>query len=101
MAERLIEDMTGPWHPSDYVDDYSRSLMALIERKVKSGDVHEAAEEPSEPKRPRESVDLMQLLKKSLDGRGPPAARSRTAVRTGSVARRRPAARRPRRSRRT
>lgn len=77
MAEKLIADMTGPWRPADYVDEYTKSLLAVIQRKVKSGDVHEADdEEPERPKRERESVDLVSLLERSIRS---PRAAARTA----------------------
>lgn len=106
MAERLIEDMSGPWRPADYVDDYTKSLLAVIQRKVKSGAVHAAPEEEAEPKQRHEAVDLMSLLKRSVEGR--PTGRSsgrasgaRSTARRSATARRRPVVRRPRRARRS
>jgi len=99
MAERLIEDMSGPWDPAVYVDEYTRALMDVIESKVKSGDVHAVEQDDSEPKRPREVVDLMPLLKRSLER---PRASDRAApVRVRAAARTRPAKRRASRTRRT
>ena len=37
MAETLVEQMTEKWDPKRYTDDYTSSLMKLIERKVESG----------------------------------------------------------------
>jgi len=69
MAERLIAGMTGRWSPSQYKDEYREDVMALVKRKVKSGQTHEiveprkaAAEAPTPG-----VVDLMPLLKRSLE----------------------------------
>jgi len=98
MAEKLIEDMSGPWEPANYVDEYTRALMGVIERKVKSGDVHAVEKDESEPKRSREVVDLMPLLKRSLER---PRAPGRSApVRPRAAARTRPPTRRASRVRR-
>jgi len=103
MAEKLIDDMSGPWKPDEYRDEYTRSLMALIERKVKSGDVHEVERDAPEPKHHREVVDLMPLLKRSLEKRGSAASPPLRAParRAHATATRRPAARRAARTRRS
>ncbi len=76
MATRLVEEMRERWSPADYRDEYRRDVMALIQKKVKSGKTHEIVEPAAEPTaRPtREVVDLMPLLKKSLGRRAPAAA---------------------------
>ncbi len=69
MAERLIAGMTGSWKPSQYKDEYREDVMALVKRKVKSGQIHEIVE-PRKPaaEAPRPGVvDLMPLLKRSLE----------------------------------
>ena len=73
MAEKLIEGMTGEWSPTDFKDTYSRDLLARIKDKVRSRETHTLT--PSEKTRaPRESaqvIDLMEVLKKSLEqGKG-------------------------------
>lgn len=65
MAEKLVEGMSSKWQPGKYRDDYTEDLMALIRKKAKHGDVEEV-EEPEELK-PTNVVDLMPLLKKSLE----------------------------------
>ncbi|HEX8961828.1 MAG TPA: Ku protein [Rhodocyclaceae bacterium] len=73
MAERLVDDMAEPWHPEQYRDTYREDLLALIHRKVESGETHVIAE-PAEGKAAAEGgaevVDLMALLKRSLEARG-------------------------------
>ena len=72
MAKRLVEDMTEPWRPDAYKDRYREDLLARIRRKVKAGRTHEVAGE-QKTERPRHGaqvIDLMALLKKSLDAKG-------------------------------
>lgn len=109
MALRLVEDMTGPWDPQAYRDDYREDLLAAIEKKIKAGRTHVLAEAEAEDgaKAPRESakvIDLMSLLKQSIEQRGgarkapakraapkkKPAAR-KTAAKSGASARRKAA----------
>jgi DNA end-binding protein Ku len=92
MAERLIGEMEGAWNPDGFQDEYHDEVLALVDRKVRSGQTHVVLEPEAAPKRARarsDVVDLMPLLKKSLEARasGDKAAR-------GS-ARRRPATRKP------
>jgi DNA end-binding protein Ku len=86
MAEKLVEGMTGKWDPAKYHDEYREDVLDLVRRKVKSGQTHTIVEpDEAEPKRPRrEVVDLMPLLKQSLETHA-----------------QKPAARRPARARRT
>jgi DNA end-binding protein Ku len=93
MALSLIDGMKGEWDPEKFKDEYRDDVMALVRRKVKSGQTHTIVEaEPSE-KRPRarsEVMDLMPLLKRSLaerggEGRRVPKAKSKKA---GSAPRR-------------
>ena len=83
MAERLVADMSAPWDPERYVDEYAQDLMKLIEKRIASGEVHALDERaPKAPARRRgEILDLMPLLEQSLaaaregrDGRGGGAA---------------------------
>ncbi|MES2563993.1 MAG: Ku protein [Pseudomonadota bacterium] len=75
MAQRLVDDMTDKWRPEQYKDTYSDDLMAQIEKKIKSGETH-AITPPSdegdvqEPRRGAEVIDLVSLLRRSLDQKG-------------------------------
>ena len=42
MAERLVHEMEAPFKPGDFKDSYRDDLMALIKRKVKTGDTEES-----------------------------------------------------------
>jgi DNA end-binding protein Ku len=88
MAEQIVESMASSWRPEDYRDDYHDDILALVRRKVKSGKTEEI-EEPHE-KKPRmaEVVDLMPLLKKSIEKTQAKSRRPRGAGRTPAKARR-------------
>jgi DNA end-binding protein Ku len=72
MAERLIAEMTGPWEPERYHDEYRDELMAFIKKRGRAGRLASAAEPEEEPaRRPRADViDIADLLRKSLAGKG-------------------------------
>jgi len=69
MAERLVEDMSGPFDLAAYHDDHQADLLKLIRAKVKSGETHALSkpEKEKEPKRTGEIFDLMPLLKRSVE----------------------------------
>jgi DNA end-binding protein Ku len=64
MAEQLVGNLSQPFDPSKYTDDYRANLMKIIRAKMKGKKIEVA--EPEE----REStqvVDLMQRLQESLE----------------------------------
>lgn len=76
MAERLVDDMTDKWKPEQYKDTYSDDLIARIEERVKAGETHvitAEAKETGEPRRSAEVIDLVSMLRRSLDKKGKPA----------------------------
>jgi DNA end-binding protein Ku len=95
MASRLVEAMVEPWDPERYRDDYRVDVKALIDRRVAAGELLAGKSAPA-PRRPAGAkvVDLMALLKKSVEeGGGRKSARA-TAAAGGE---RRPAAKAARR----
>jgi DNA end-binding protein Ku len=77
MAQRLVEDMSEEWKPEQYKDTYSNDLMARIEARIKSGETHTITPESkdaAEPRRGAEVIDLVSLLRRSLDTKGKGAA---------------------------
>ena len=78
MAEKLVEGMVGNWDPESYRDDYRTDLEHLIEERVASGQLESAGAAPA-PRRPQSGkvVDLMSLLKRSVEegGKGHSAQR--------------------------
>jgi DNA end-binding protein Ku len=73
MARRLVEGMSAAWKPDEHRDTYHEDLMALIEKRVKAGQTEMVTEpSPDEEKPPAkgEVVDLMALLKRSVEEKG-------------------------------
>jgi len=65
MAEELIQNMSAPFEPGKYKDEYREELQEMIERKLEGREVAVA------PAAPRANViDLMQALKESLAATG-------------------------------
>jgi len=81
MALRLIEDMADAWQPEKYHDTYHEDLLKRIEEKVKAGQTEEITQPGKEEKAPKgaEVIDLMSLLKKSVEGGRKPAQKERKA----------------------
>src|SRR3982751_1343253 len=72
MALRLIDDMADEWQPAKYHDTYHEDLLTRIEDKIKAGQTEEITEPEKEEREPKraEVVDLMALLKKSVESGG-------------------------------
>ena len=83
MAEQLVAGMTSAWKPEKYKDTYQDDLLKFIKQKIRTGDTEEAAEveEVEEMPTDKKVVDLMPLLKKSLE-----ASKSGTKKSTGKKA---------------
>jgi DNA end-binding protein Ku len=88
MAQMLIDSMSGEWDPEKYHDSYRDDLMAMIQRRIESGQTEVIDETPvPEADEPRTDViDIMSLLKRSVEataGAARPAAdrESRPAAR--------------------
>jgi DNA end-binding protein Ku len=77
MARRLVDEMTAPWKPEAHVDEYRERLLALVKRKGK-GEVIEGVGKASRRAK-AEVLDLMPLLKRSLERGASGASRVRTA----------------------
>ncbi|OZI74783.1 Ku protein [Bordetella genomosp. 12] len=77
MALRLIDEMGLDWDPQQYRDGYREDLLAVIRAKVKAGKTHSLsqADEPAAAPGSAKVLDLMAMLKQSIDqGRRTPAA---------------------------
>jgi DNA end-binding protein Ku len=72
MAGKFVESMTTAWKPKKYKDEYRARLMAWIEKKAQSGERTrlEEPEEAEQPETPTEAVDLIALLRKSMEKTG-------------------------------
>ena len=82
MALRLIEDMADEWKPERYHDTYHEDLLKRIEAKVKAGETEDVTEPEKEDKAAKSAdvIDLMSLLKKSVEGGKKPASRGKVAA---------------------
>ena len=67
MAEQLVEATATAWEPEQYHDTYRDDLLKLIDEKVKSGEVTEVSEPPKRKARESNVVDIMSLLKRSME----------------------------------
>jgi DNA end-binding protein Ku len=65
IAAKIIDQLEGPFDPSQFNDRYEDALRALIKEKEK-GHTVKAPEEPKEA----EVIDLMEALKRSLGQSG-------------------------------
>lgn len=71
MAKRLVEDMSADWTPEEYRDSFEDKIMALVETKAHEGKI-ETVETATgdEERKTADVIDLTELLKRSLGGRG-------------------------------
>lgn len=69
MAEQLVKEMTGPWDPQAFKDEFREVIMKLVEKKAKAGKA-KAVIEPAEqaPETGDNVIDLTELLARSLKG---------------------------------
>ncbi len=82
MAKKLVDEMTDKWEPERYGDTYHDDLMKLIDKRIKAGktEVVTKADEDAEQKPVRgEVIDLMALLKRSVQEKGQSSSRSKRA----------------------
>jgi DNA end-binding protein Ku len=81
MAKRLVEEMTDQWKPKSYRDTYHEDLLTLIDKRIKAGKtevITEADSDENDEKPARgEVIDLMALLKRSVQAKGQSSSRSK------------------------
>lgn len=81
MAKRLVEEMTDKWKPKAYRDTYHEDLLTLIDKRIKAGKtevITEADADENDEKPARgEVIDLMALLKRSVQAKGQSSSRSK------------------------
>ena len=81
IAEKIIEQLEGPFDPSRFVDRYEEALKKLIADKQKGHKVAVVAE-------PKDTnvIDLMAALRASLEAKGKGAAKSSSKAKTAKSA---------------
>jgi DNA end-binding protein Ku len=96
MARTLVENLADTWDPSQYTDEYRENLMKIIRARMKGREPKLV--EHVEPQQ-AEVVDLMERLRRSLQGAAPgksskkaKATKTAKARKTGGPAKRRRAA---------
>ncbi len=67
IAELLVNSMTSEWNPPKYHDEYRDALMDWIEKKAQSEGAMPPEEVPVAAKEPAKVIDMMDLLKKSVE----------------------------------
>lgn len=84
MAIQLIEGMTQEWDPGQYKDTYYDDLKSIIDKKVKAGKGQSIDYDFKEPSKAASSnvLDLMPLLKKSLEAKGKSSKKAKTSKKT-------------------
>lgn len=65
LAVKLIDDMSEEWHPENYEDEYRTALMDRIMAKAEGQGLKE---DPEDDEEPSNVIDIMDLLKKSVEG---------------------------------
>ena len=73
MAQRLVDDMTEKWKPEQYKDTYQDDLMKRIEQRIAAGETHAitpVSDDEPPAARGAEVIDLVSLLRRSLDKKG-------------------------------
>jgi DNA end-binding protein Ku len=71
MAKRLVQDMSADWEPQEYRDSFEDKIMELVEKKANEGRLEAVETDPGEEQRKTADViDLTELLKRSLGGKG-------------------------------
>src|SRR5258707_2885537 len=81
MAKALVNSLDAEWDPAKYTDEYRENLMRIIKAKMKG---KEAKLEPTTEPRQAEVVDLMERLRRSLEGTSAKSSRGGTKPKRGS-----------------
>jgi len=83
MAKKLVDEMTDQWKPDKYRDTYHEDLMKLIDKRIKAGKTKVITESEADEKEEKPAkgkvIDLMALLKRSVQAKeqsASPAKRS-------------------------
>lgn len=78
MAKRLVEDMSGPWSPDQYHDAFRDTIMELVAEKAKRGKIAKVRKgDGGKGEKGADILDLTELLKRSLAGKGKSAQLSK------------------------
>lgn len=86
MAQDLINGMTADWKPEQYKDTYADDVMKIIKLKIKKGQGKEVVfpDAKEEKITATNVIDLMPLLKQSLEQRKKPRAKAKKTTKKAS-----------------
>lgn len=84
MAEQLVNAMAGEWRPEQFRDTYRDDVMRLIEEKIKGGKITTRKE--AKPKEGAEVVDIMALLRQSIEAKQSAPDKKRAGRKSGAAA---------------
>src|SRR6266508_3461176 len=79
MAKALIDNLTEPWNPAAYKDEYREALLEIVEKKI-AGEEIEVVPEAA----PARVVDLMDALKASVEAAKKKTPTARPKAKTGA-----------------
>jgi DNA end-binding protein Ku len=82
MARQLVESMGGAWQPKEYRDEFRAKLSKVIEERMRHKGSRIEKSEPAGAQPSDKVVDLMAVLRRSLDERGSRGARPSPAARS-------------------
>jgi DNA end-binding protein Ku len=82
MARTLVEAMESEWDPSEHHDEYRKRLMEWIESKIESGEIHRSPEAKEAAPAP-EPINIMDALKKSVEGAKPAKKKTKSKKKAG------------------
>lgn len=81
MARQLVEEMSGPWDPADFKDEFRIQVMKLVEKKAKAGEAKTVFDPEEEAPQTGEVIDLTALLQRSLKGGGGGGSKAKAPAR--------------------
>jgi DNA end-binding protein Ku len=80
MAQQLVRELTTPWKPESFKDEFSEAIRTLVARKAQAGEAHAVEALEAAPDYSADNVvDLAELLRKSLGGKAAPATAGKPA----------------------
>lgn len=97
MSAALVDQYSSDFTPHEFQDDYQVQLQALIEAKIEQGedlDTEATFGSPDQSSESGEVIDLMEALKRSIDGRKAKAP-AKAAKDGKAAAAKKPAAKKP------
>ena len=80
MARRLVDDMSGKWTPDRYQNVFRQTIMDLVEEKASKGKISVVEQAEEAGGKGADIIDLTELLKRSLGGKGAKPAPKKKAA---------------------